>query len=248
VLIFVRSLVFNLLFYVNLVILMIVALPTFFMPRRAILFMAKVWARTSIWLLGAICGTKVEWRGLERLPRGGFLVASKHQSLWETFALLPLFDEPTFILKRELQWIPIFGWFAIKAGMIPIDRRAGAQTIPQMMEHARRALREQRQIVIFPEGTRRPPHAEPAYKFGVARLYSETGAVCVPIALNSGVFWPRRRFLRYPGTIVAEVLDPIPPGLSPPEFMRRLQDDIEGATARLLAEARSAGPQESVPA
>lgn len=247
-LIFVRSLLFNLLFYANLIILMVAALPTFFMPRRAILFMAKTWARTSIWLLRVVCGTRVEWRGLEKLPHGGFVAASKHQSLWETFALLPLFDEPTFILKRELQWIPVFGWFAIKGGMIPIDRRAGAQTIPQMMEHARRALSEGRQIVIFPEGTRRPPHAEPAYKFGVARLYAETGAACVPIALNSGVFWPRRRFLRYPGTIVVQVLDPILPGLSPPEFMRRLQDDIEAATARLLDEAGATKQRESAPA
>jgi len=236
VLIFARSLVYNLLFYANLIILMIVALPTFLMPRHAILFMAKTWARSSLWLLRVICGTRVEWRGLDRLPRGGFLVAAKHQSLWETFALLPLFSDPTFILKRELQWIPLFGWFSIKAKMIPIDRSAGAQTIPKMMAHARNALSENRQIVIFPEGTRRPPYAEPSYKFGVARLYVETGASCVPIALNSGLFWPRRQFLRYPGTIVVEILDPIAPGLSAPDFMQRLQDDIEGATARLLAE------------
>jgi 1-acyl-sn-glycerol-3-phosphate acyltransferase len=239
VLIFVRSLVYNVLFYVNLIVLMIAALPTFFMPRRAILFMAKIWARSSVWLLWAICGTRVEWRGLDKLPHGGYLVAAKHQSVWETFALLPLFEEPTFILKRELQWIPLFGWFTIKGGMIPIDRRAGALTIPKMMEHARRALRERRQIVIFPEGTRRAPYAEPAYKFGIARLYDETGASCVPIALNSGLFWPRRQFLRYPGTIVAEVLDPIPPGLTPPEFMQRLQSDIERTTARLLAEGEA---------
>jgi 1-acyl-sn-glycerol-3-phosphate acyltransferase len=227
VLLFIRSLAYNALFYANVIVLLIVALPTFFMPRRAILFMAKVWARSSVWLLRVICGTHVEWRGLEKLPSGGYVVAAKHQSSWETFALLPLFDEPTFILKRELQWIPVFGWLTIKGGMIPIDRSAGAQTIPKMMEHARRALRENRQIVIFPEGTRRAPYAEPAYKFGVARIYAETGATCVPIALNSGLFWPRRKFLRYPGTIVAEVLDPIPPGLAPAEFMKRLQDDIE---------------------
>jgi 1-acyl-sn-glycerol-3-phosphate acyltransferase len=239
VLIFIRSLAYNFLFYANLIVLMIVALPTFFMPRQAILFMAKVWARSSVWMLHAICGTRIEWRGLEKLPPGGYLVAAKHQSFLETFALLPHFHDPTFILKRELQWIPVFGWFTIKAKMIPIDRRAGAQTIPRMMAHARAALSENRQIVIFPEGTRRPPHAEPTYKFGVVRLYAETGAPCVPIALNSGLFWPRRQFLRYPGTVVVEVLDPILPGLTPPEFMQRLQDGIETATERLLAEGQA---------
>jgi 1-acyl-sn-glycerol-3-phosphate acyltransferase len=236
--IFIRSLVFNVLFYLNLTMLLLGSLPTFLMPRSGILFMAKTWGRTSIWLLRVICGTHVEWRGLEKLPPGGFLVASKHQSTWETFALLPLFDEPTFIIKRELQWIPVWGWLTVKAGMIPVDRRAGAQAMPKMMAHARRAIAEGRQIVIFPEGTRRAPGAEPAYKYGVARLYAETGATCVPIALNSGVFWPRRRFLRFPGTIVVEVLEPIPPELSPQDFFARLQSDIETATTRLVAEAQ----------
>lgn len=243
--VFLRSLAYNALFYVNLVVLLILALPTFLMPRHGILFMAKTWGRTSLWLLRVVCGTKVEWRGLERLPKsgrpgsGGYLVAAKHQSIWETFALVPLFDDPTFIIKRELQWIPVFGWFTIRGEMIPVDRRAGAQAVPRMMAHARRAIAENRQIVIFPEGTRRPPDAQPAYKFGVARLYAETGAPCVPIALNSGVFWPRRRFLRYPGTIVVEILEPIPPGLASPAFMQRLQEDIESATARLVAEGRA---------
>jgi 1-acyl-sn-glycerol-3-phosphate acyltransferase len=237
--IFIRSLVFNVLFYLNLTILLLGSLPTFLMPRSGILFMAKTWGRTSIWLLRVICGTHVEWRGLEKLPPGGFLVASKHQSSWETFALLPLFDEPTFIIKRELQWIPVWGWLTVKGGMIPVDRSAGAQAVPKMMALARRAIAEGRQIVIFPEGTRRAPGAEPAYKYGVARLYAETGATCAPIALNSGLFWPRRRFLRFPGTIVVEVLDPIPPGLPPQDFFARLQSDIETATDRLVAEARS---------
>lgn len=238
VLIFLRSLLYNILFYITLIVLLIAALPTFLMPRRGILFMAKTWGRVSVWLLRVICGTKVEWRGLEKLPPGGYLVAAKHQSIWETFALIGHFDEPTFIIKRELQWIPVWGWFTIKGGMIPIDRGAGAQALPKMAEDARRAIAENRQIVIFPEGTRRPPGAEPAYKYGVARLYAETGATCVPIALNSGLFWQRRSFLRYPGTIIVEVLDPIPPGLDSREFFARLQSDIETATARLIAEGR----------
>jgi 1-acyl-sn-glycerol-3-phosphate acyltransferase len=239
VLIFLRSLLFNILFYINLIVLLIAALPTFFMHRRGILFMAKTWGRTSLWLLRVICGMRVEWRGLEKLPPGGYLVAAKHQSTWETFALVPRFRDPTFIIKRELEWIPIWGWLAIKAQMIPIDRNAGGQTIPRLMRHARQALSEGRQIVIFPEGTRRAAGAEPAYKFGVARMYAEADAPCVPIALNSGLFWPRRQFLRYPGTVIVEILDPIPPGLDQKVFFERIQSDIENATARLLEEGRT---------
>ncbi|MBX6424409.1 MAG: 1-acyl-sn-glycerol-3-phosphate acyltransferase [Variibacter sp.] len=240
--IFLRSLAFNVLFYLNLAVLLVAAIPTLVLPHHAILAMAKLWARSSLWLLRVICGLHVEWRGLEKIPPGGVLVAAKHQSTWETFALVPLFEEPTFIIKRELMWIPLFGWYTVKAGMIPIDRGAGVQVIPAMIARARDALRRRRQIVIFPEGTRRPAGAEPAYRFGVAKLYAGTGAPCVPIALNSGLFWPRRKFLRYPGTIVVEVLDPIPPGLDEKTFFARLQNDIEQATARLIAEARAGSP------
>jgi 1-acyl-sn-glycerol-3-phosphate acyltransferase len=147
-----------------------------------------------------------------------------------------VFSDPAFILKRELQWIPFFGWYAWKASMIPVDRGRRGQALADMTERARVELGRGRQIVIFPEGTRRPPGAEPSYKFGIVHLYSETGIPCLPIALNSGLFWPRRSFRRYPGTIVAEILDPIPPGLGKPEFAARLQQEIETATARLIAE------------
>lgn len=235
----VRSILFNIVFYVNLVVLLIAALPTLLLPSRAILWFAKTWGRTSLWWLRVICDIRVEYRGLEKIPAGGILVASKHQSIWETFALVPLFDHPSFIIKRELMWIPFFGWYTWIADMVPIDRGARVKTIPAMIEAARAVLRRGRQIVIFPEGTRRAAGAEPAYKFGVARLYSELNVPCVPIALNSGLFWPRRKFMRYPGTVVLEVLDPIPPGLAPAAFQERLQSDIEGATARLIAEGRS---------
>ena len=237
--ILIRSILYNLLFYLNLLALMMVALVTLVMPRWGILGMAKFWGRTSVWLLRVICGTKVEFRGLEKIGHGPLLVAAKHQSTWETFALLSLFDDFTFIIKRELTWIPLFGWFAIKGGMISVNRGAGQQALNDMAERARAEIHKGRQLVIFPEGTRRAPGAEPRYKFGVAKLYAEIGAPYIPIALNSGLFWPRRRFLRLPGTIVVEVLDPIPPGLGPDEFLRRLQDDIETATARLLAEGRA---------
>ena len=170
----VRSILFNGLFYVNLLGHMLVVLPTLLMPRRFILAAARSWGRSSLWLLRVVCGTKVEFRGLEKVPRGAVLVASKHQSAWETFALLTLFPDFTFILKRELMWIPFFGWYMWRAGMIPVDRGARSQALAAMAEHARLAVLEGRQIIIFPEGTRRPPGAEPKYKFGVAHLYGET--------------------------------------------------------------------------
>lgn len=243
----IRSVLFNIAFYLNTLVYLIVAVPTFFMPRWGILELAKHWGRTNLLLLRWICGIKVEWRGLEKLPRGPLIVAAKHQSAWETFALLWMFEDPTFILKRELKWIPMFGWLAVKAQMIPVDRGAGAQALSRMAQRARLELGRGRQIVIFPEGTRRAPGAEPRYKFGVSYLYSQLDVPCVPIALNSGLFWPRRSFRRFPGTVRVEILDPIPPGLTREAFSARLQHDIETATSRLVAEGLREAPAAASP-
>jgi 1-acyl-sn-glycerol-3-phosphate acyltransferase len=235
VLILVRSVLFNILFYLNLLVYLIAAIPTYFLPYRVLVAVAKSWGRSNLRLLRLVCGIDVAWIGLEKIPRGPLIVAAKHQSSWETFALLTLFDDPTFIVKRELMWIPLFGWYIWKARMIPVDRGARTQALVAMTERARVQLEGNRQLVIFPEGTRRAPGAEPAYKFGVAHLYAETGAPCLPVALNSGLLWPRRKFLRHPGTVRVEILDPIPPGLERAQFFERLKQDIEEATARLVA-------------
>jgi len=240
VLIAIRSVAFNILFYLNTALWLIIALPTFFLPYRAILAVAKAWGRSNLLLLRVVAAIDCEIRGREKIPRGPVIVAAKHQSAWETFALLPLFDNPLFIVKRELQWIPIFGWLMVKGRMVPVDRRAGSQALTAMTERARIELGRGRQLIIFPEGTRRPAGAEPRYKFGVAHLYAAEGVPCVPIALNSGLFWPRRSVLRFPGTVLVEVLDPIVPGLDKAVFFERLQHDLEAATARLLAEAKRA--------
>jgi 1-acyl-sn-glycerol-3-phosphate acyltransferase len=231
-----RSVVFNLLFYLNLLAHVIAAIPTYALPRRAFMAIARSWGRTTNWLLGAVTNTKVEYHGVEKIPRGALLVASKHQSVWETAGLLPLFEDPAYIFKRELMWIPIFGWYAWKTDMIPIDRNARGGALAGMIERVRDELARGRQIIIFPEGTRTAPGAPPAYKQGVARLYEAANVPCLPIALNSGLFWPRRKFMRYPGTIRLEVLDPIPPGLDAEMLAARLERDIETATARLIAE------------
>jgi 1-acyl-sn-glycerol-3-phosphate acyltransferase len=239
VLILVRSIAFNVLFYVNTVFWLIVALPTFLMPYWAIVEIAKAWGRVNLVLLRWVAGIDIEVRGAEKIPKGGLLVAAKHQSAWETFVLVTLFDNPLYIVKRELMWIPIFGWLMAKGRMVPVDRSAGSQALVEMAERARIEIGRGRQLIIFPEGTRRPAGAEPRYKHGVAHLYAAEGVPCVPIALNSGLFWPRRSILRYPGTVLVEVLDPIPPGLDKEVFFKRLQDSIETATARLIAEAKA---------
>jgi 1-acyl-sn-glycerol-3-phosphate acyltransferase len=231
----IRSVVFNVLFYLNLLMHFIAAIPTLAMPRWGIIAVARFWARTNLWLLRMVCGIRVEFRGVEKIPPGPLLVSSKHQSLWETFALLLILPDPAYIMKRELMWIPFFGWYTWKAGMIPVDRSRGSQALAEMNACARREAQRNRQIIIFPEGTRRPPGAEPKYKYGVVHLYAEMGVPCLPIALNSGLFWPRRSIRRYPGTIRVEVLDPIPPGLGKDEFFERLQGEVEAATARLVA-------------
>lgn len=233
--IFLRSLLFNILFYPNFVFWAIVALPTLAMPRKALLRVANWWAQSNIILMRIVCNIRVEYRGVEKIPMGPLIVAAKHQSMWETISLLHFFDEPFFVLKRELLRIPLFGQYLVKANMVAIDRSSGARALKQVMRRAAEEVKHGRQFVIFPEGTRRPPGAPPDYKGGVALIYADCGVPCLPVALNSGLFWPRRTFLRYPGTLVVEFLDPLPPGLPRDAFMTRIESVIEEATNRLVA-------------
>ena len=208
----------------------------FLLPRKYGKPTVDLWARGCMWLEKIICGVNVEIRGLENIPEGGLLVASKHQSSWDTFGLIPEFPEPAYVYKRELGWIPVFGWYVIKWKMIPIDRRKGSKAIPEMIERARTAVNSGRQILIFPEGTRRPVGAEPAYKQGIVRLYSQLNVPVLPVALNTGIFWPRRSLIHYPGTHIVEFLPPIQPGLSNKEFLEVLVERIETATEKLRLE------------
>lgn len=236
--IFLRSLIFNVLFYLVLVVLAILALPTFLMSARAVLTFAKWWSAATIFLMRVVCNIKVEFRGLEKIPQGPLVIAAKHQSFWETFSLLRFFDRPVFILKRELTLIPVFGQFLLKTGMIPIDRSGGPRALLDMTRRARERVRGGCQLFIFPEGTRTAPGAPPDYKTGFAQIYAVCGVPCLPVALNSGLFWPRRTFMRYPGTLVVEFLDPLPPGLPKEEFISRVRTSIEEATSRLVEAGR----------
>jgi 1-acyl-sn-glycerol-3-phosphate acyltransferase len=199
-----RSLLFNILFFVTTTLFVVIGSPFLFLPRSWAMAALRVHSRFELFLLRAIVGTKIEVRGKENIPKGPCLVASKHQSAWETFALIPIFRDPALLMKRELFWIPFHGWFSHKFRMIPVDRDKGPSALRRMLREARKRIEDGREIIIFPEGTRRAPGAPPDYK---------------------------------PGTIIVEILDPIPAGLPKEEFLRRLESAIEGASSRLLVEA-----------
>jgi 1-acyl-sn-glycerol-3-phosphate acyltransferase len=237
-LVMVRSLVFVIAFYSTTTVFLILGSPLLLAPRAVAMAGLAVHAQTCIWLLRVICRIGLEIRGRQHLPASACLVAAKHQSTWDTFALVPLLHDPAIVLKAELLHIPVYGWFCRKFEHIAIARERAAVALRQLVADANARIADGRQILVFPEGTRRSPGARPDYKPGIVALYETLGVPCVPIALNSGVFWPRRSLWRYPGRIVVEILPPIPPGLPRREFRDRLTADIETACARLVAEAR----------
>ena len=183
-------------------------------------------------------GLDYEVRGT--IPTQSVLVAAKHMSMWDTLALYALLDDASVVIKRELLRVPFYGWFARKAGMIAIDRGAHARALRKMAEQGRAVAAEGRSIVIFPEGTRKNPDAAPDYKPGVAGLYTQLGIPCVPVALNSGLFWTGPGgFVKKRGRVVIEFLPPISAGLKRAQFMRTLEQRTEEATAKLVAEGRA---------
>ena len=239
----IRSALFNIAVYLNFLVQAVVFSPVLLLPERFVWPVARFWVRSTLWLHRIILTTDEEIRGLENIPKGGFIVASKHQSAWETLRLIELFPRPCFILKRELLLVPLFGWYLTRVGMIPVNRGKRSLAVEAMTRRARRAIAEGRQIIIFPEGTRRQPLAPPEYRHGVARLYRDLGVACLPVALNSGLFWPRRSFAHRRGTIALTCLEPIPPGLDPDAFMVELKTRIEGGTADLMAQAFARQPE-----
>lgn len=212
-------------------------LPFFLLPRRVLKAIVAVHVKAGLTAMKLICGLDWELRGNPRAAGTAVLVASKHQSAWETFVLQCILPDPAIILKRELLLVPFFGWALRKLKHLPIDRAGGLQSLRQTMEAARLRVGEGRQIVIFPEGTRRDLGAPPAYQAGIFALYKSLGVPCLPAGLNSGCFWPHHGFVFRSGCIVIEFLPPIEPGLSREVFMRRLAQQIEGSSSRLLAEA-----------
>lgn len=244
-----RSLAFALLFYVSTAVFVVGGSFLLFGPRRYAMAGLKAHALVSLWLLRTITGTRMEVRGREKLPQPPYLVASKHQSAWDTFALIPIFTDPALVMKWELTLIPFYGWFSRKFEHVFVKRERGPAALRRLVRDAQDRAKARREVLIFPEGTRRAPGAEPDYKPGAVALYEGLGLPCVPIALNSGLYWPRRQLIRYPGTIIVEILDPLPPGLPRAEFKAELQRRIETASKRLILEAaRSSTPPPIPPA
>ena len=238
-----RSALFNLLFYALLIAMLVLGFPTMLAGPRAVMRLANLWGVASLWLLRAVCGTRVEFRGRDNIPAEPCIVASKHQSFLEIIAFCSLFRDFSFVFKRELTRIPLFGWYLSASRQIAVDRSQGRSALTAVSRRAGEVLKEGRTLIVFPEGTRRPPNAPTDYKSGIAFIYSEAGAVCLPVAVNSGLFWPRRSFLRRPGTIVIDIMPPIPAGLPRADFQARMRNGIESATQVLMAEAVEADPR-----
>ena len=233
-----RSALFTFAFIVVTAIMAIVGAPLLLTgSERVAVGYARLWSRTATALLRVLAGIRIEIRGTANLPTGAALVAAKHQSALETFVLFPVLPAPTLVMKSELRRIPLFGRFTRNAGMIEVDRSKGSTALRDMIQRCREEAAKGRQIVIFPEGTRRPPGAEPAYQPGIALLYKGLDIPTVPVALNSGLYWPRRSFLKHPGTVVIEFLPPVEAGLDSRTFLARLEAAIEESSDRLLAEA-----------
>jgi 1-acyl-sn-glycerol-3-phosphate acyltransferase len=219
--------------FLGAVVLGTLSLPLLIGPRRSAMAPIRLWARLSLLGLRWIVGLKVEVRGRQFIPRGAALVGAKHQAMLDVLVALDLFPDPCIVLKKELMWIPIFGWFAAKVEMIVIDRSSGAKAVRRLTAATVQALADGRQVFIFPEGTRRAPGAPPAYKPGIAALYREMNLPCTPIATNAGHVWPASGLAKYPGVAVYELLPPIPAGLKRGAFMTALEAAIESAGDRL---------------
>ena len=237
-----RSLVFNVGFYLWTLVIGLYGAPLLLAPPRYVMEFGRLWASGALGLLAWTVGLRHEIRGIENLPQGAAIIALKHQSSWDTIILPVIFRHPAIVIKHELAWLPIYGWYAVRAGGIPVDRGAGASALKHMLARAKKALAEDRPIAIFPEGTRTAVGARLPYHPGVAALYTQLAVPLVPVAVNSGVFWGRRSFLKLPGRIVLEILPAIAPGQPRRKVMAELEMRIEAATARLVAEAEDARP------
>jgi 1-acyl-sn-glycerol-3-phosphate acyltransferase len=239
--IFLRALLFNIAFYLWTAAYGIFGLPFMLAPRRRVMQFGTLWSTGCVKLAEWIVGLRWEVRGRENLPEGAAIIAMKHQSAWDTLILPVLFRDVAIVIKKELTWVPLYGWYAQRAGAIGIDRKAGAAALRRMIEPAKAAAAEGRPIAIFPEGTRTAVGSRLPYQPGVAALYRQLDLPLVPVAVNSGLFWGRRAFMKRPGRIVVDILPPIPPGRDRRQALAELEQRIETATAALVAEAGQGG-------
>lgn len=235
-----RSLLFNIAFFSLTVLVAILGVPLLAARREVMLWLIRVWSRMVVWLLRVICGVRVELRGMDRITPGAVVVAAKHQSAFDTIVWLGLLPDPAYVIKKELLAIPLYGWHARKAGMIPVDREGGGPALRGMLRAAQKALADGRQIVIFPEGTRTAPGQRVPYHPGVVAIAGASASPVFPVATDSGRIWGRRAFLKRPGVIRISVLPPLPPGMPRARLLAALEDLIETETDRLMAEGQGA--------
>ncbi len=231
----VRSLLFNIVLWLwsALLVLLLVPVAPFISPR-AIRRYAAFWMHGIHLALAWIVGLRFRVQGLEHLPDAPCIIASKHQSSFETLLFHAIRPDIAIGLKEELIRIPLFGWYLKIAQNIAIDRGGAAKAMRSLLKGAEAAVAKGLSILIFPEGNRRAVGAAPDYKPGVAALYKTLDVSVVPVALDSGRFWPRRSFIKHPGTITVRFLEPIPPGLDRRAFMRLLEERTEAACAEIM--------------
>lgn len=228
-----RSALFTVVFFLWTGLAAILGLPLLALGAKACNAYGRWWSRSVMFLLRVICGARSAFEAREKLPAGACIIAMKHQSTWDTLAAASLLSAPAFVLKRELLRVPFFGWLLQRCQMVPVNRAGGAGALKSMVATARQRLAEGRSVVIYPEGTRRAPGAPPLYHPGIAALYRELALPVVPIAVNSGHYWGRLSFLKRPGTVRLRVLESIPPGLPPRDFLRLLEQRLEAGAAAL---------------
>jgi 1-acyl-sn-glycerol-3-phosphate acyltransferase len=211
------------------------ALLGWLMPMSWRHALGNAWGLTNLWLLKSVCALTYEIKGLEHIPPGGAVIMSKHQSTWETIALRGLLPKTqAWVLKRELMWIPVFGWAMAVVHPIAIDRKAGRKAIKQVIDQGKARLAEGRNVIVFPEGTRTAPGQHHRYGIGGGLLAEKAGAPVIPIAHNAGVFWARRGLRKYPGTIQVVIGEAIPTeGKSASQIMAEVEAWIEGVQAQL---------------
>lgn len=230
-----RSLVFTLQIYAMMVLMAVFFTPWAVVDRRGAFAAVHAWCRYVRWSAAWMLGLRSEVRG--EIPTGEVMIAAKHQSFFDIIILVSALPRPKFIMKKELRWAPILGWYALRIGCVPVDRGKRGQAIAAMMERVRSGRQEPGQLIIYPQGTRVAAGATRDYKIGTGLLYREMGVDCVPVACNVGVFWPRRAIYRAPGLAVVEFLPAIPPGMELRPFMARLEQVIESRSNALMAEA-----------
>lgn len=233
----IRSVGFVVWLYSSIAVFTICGLPLLLMPRRFSILMFRYWSKCVLWGLRLICGVRVEFRGLEHLPKGACLIAGKHLSMLDTIAPFAILDDACFVVKKELTYLPLFGWFILKSKMVAVNRSDASKALRTMLSDTKSRLKDARQVLIFPEGTRSELNdPDPDYKPGVAALYRDLELPCTLMATNSGQFWPAHGIDRHPGTVVFEFMPALEAGLKRGVFMNEMKAQLESRSKALVIE------------